>query len=192
MTFEFKKLEIPDVILIKPKVFEDERGFFMETYKKEDFDEKAGIKGEFIQDNHSKSKYGVLRGLHFQKQPYAQAKIVRCVRGEIYDVAVDLRKNSPTFGNHAGVNLSEDNKYQLYVPGGCAHGFLVLSDAAEVIYKVDNVYAPDYESGLIWNDPDVNIPWPSDNPNLSQKDQQLPRLRVLVERGEVYYNDVFI
>ncbi|NQE54432.1 dTDP-4-dehydrorhamnose 3,5-epimerase [ANME-1 cluster archaeon GoMg3.2] len=192
MTFEFKKLEIPDVILIKPTVFEDERGFFMETYKKEDFEEKAGIKGEFIQDNHSKSEYGVLRGLHFQREPYAQAKMVRCIRGEIYDVAVDLRKNSPTFGNYAGVNLSEDNKYQLYIPGGCAHGFLVLSDAAEVIYKVDNVYAPDYESGLIWNDPDVNIRWPNDNPILSSKDRQLPRLRVLEERGEVYYNDVFI
>ena len=182
MTFEFKKLEIPDVILIKPKVFEDERGFFMETYKKEDFEEKAGIKGEFIQDNHSKSKRGVLRGLHFQREHYAQAKIVRCIRGAIYDVAVDLRKNSPTFGNYVGVNLSEDNRYQLYIPGGCAHGFLVLSDVAEVIYKVDNVYAPDHEGGLIWNDPDVNIPWPNDNPSLSQKDQKLPTLRELRER----------
>ncbi|MBE9594074.1 MAG: dTDP-4-dehydrorhamnose 3,5-epimerase [Proteobacteria bacterium] len=181
MTFEFKKLEIPDVILIKPKVFEDERGFFMETYKKEEFEEKAGIKGEFIQDNHSKSKYGVLRGLHFQKKLYAQAKIVRCIRGEIYDVAVDLRKNSPTFGKYVGVTLSEDNRYQLHVPGGCAHGFLVLSDAAEVFYKADNVYAPDYEGGLIWNDPDINIPWPNDNPSLSQKDQKLPTLRELIE-----------
>ena len=191
MPFEFKKLEIPDVILIKPKVFEDERGFFMETYKKEDF-EKVGITGEFVQDNHSKSKRGVLRGLHFQKEPYAQAKIVRCMRGEIYDVAVDLRKDSPTFGNYVGVNISEDNRYQLYVPRGCAHGFLVLSDVTDVIYKVDNIYALEYEGGLIWNDPDVNIPWPNDNPILSQKDQQLPRLRVLVERGEVYYNNVFI
>ena len=192
MPFEFKRLEIQDVILIKPKAFEDERGFFMETYKKEDFEEKAGIKGEFIQENHSKSKYGVLRGLHFQKEPYAQAKIVRCIRGEIYDVAVDLRKDSPTFGNYVGVNISEDNRYQLYVPRGCAHGFLVLSDVTDVIYKVDNIYALEYEGGLIWNDPDVNIPWPNDNPILSQKDQQLPRLRVLVERGEVYYNNVFI
>ena len=180
MTFEFKRLEIPDVILIEPKIFKDERGFFMETYKKDEF-EKVGITGEFVQDNHSRSEYGVLRGLHFQKEPYAQAKIVRCVRGEIYDVAVDLRKNSPTFGKYAGVILSEDNKYQLYIPGGCAHGFLVLSDVAEVIYKVDNVYAPDHEGGLIWNDPDVNIPWPSDNPILSQKDQKLPTLRELTE-----------
>ena len=181
MPFEFKKLEIPDVILIKPKVFEDERGFFMETYKKEDFEEKAGIKGEFIQDNHSKSKRGVLRGLHFQREPYAQAKIVRCIRGAIYDVAVDLRKNSPTFGKYVGVILSEYNRYQLHVPGGCAHGFLVLSDAAEVFYKVDNVYAPDHEGGLIWNDPVVNIPWPNDKPILSQKDQQLPTLKELIE-----------
>jgi len=179
MPFEFKKLEILDVILIKTKVFKDERGFFMETYKKEDFEEKAGIKGEFIQDNHSKSKYGVLRGLHFQREPYAQAKIVRCVRGAIYDAAVDLRKNSPTFGNYVGVNLSEDNRNQLYIPGGCAHGFLVLSDAAEVIYKVDNVYAPDHEGGLIWNDPDVNVKWPSDNPILSEKDKRWPTLREL-------------
>lgn len=191
MPFEFKKLEIPDVILIKPKVFEDERGFFMETYKKGEF-EKVGIAGEFVQDNHSKSKYGVLRGLHFQKQPYAQAKMIRCVRGEIYDVAVDLRENSQTFGKYVSVNLSEKNTYQLYIPRGFAHGFLVLSDAAEIFYKADSIYAPNYEGGLIWNDPDVNIPWPSDNPNLSQKDQKLPRLRVLVERGEVYYNDVFI
>ncbi|HJH25409.1 MAG TPA: dTDP-4-dehydrorhamnose 3,5-epimerase [Methanophagales archaeon] len=181
MTFEFKKLENPDVILIKTKVFEDERGFFMETYKKDDFEEKAGIKGEFIQDNHSKSKRGVLRGLHFQKEPYAQAKIVRCVRGEIYDAVVDLRKDSPTFGKYVGVILSEYNKYQLYIPRGCAHGFLVLSDVAEIFYKADSIYAPDHEGGLIWNDSDVNIPWPSDNPILSQKDQKWPTLRELIE-----------
>jgi len=184
MTFEFKKLEIQGVILIKPKVFEDERGFFMETYKKGEF-EKVGIAGEFIQDNHSKSEYGVLRGLHFQREPYAQAKIVRCVHGAIYDVAVDLRKDSPTFGKYVSVNLSEDNKYQLYIPGGCAHGFLVLSDAAEVIYKVDNVYAPEYEEGLIWNDPEVNIPWPNDNPSLSPKDQKLPTLRELIKKDKL-------
>jgi len=185
MPFEFKRLEIPDVILIKPKVFEDERGFFMETYKKPDF-EKAGIKGEFVQDNHSKSKYGVLRGLHFQKGPYAQAKIVRCIRGVIYDVAVDLRKNSPTFGEYVGVLLSEFNKYQLYIPKGFAHGFVVLSDVAEVVYKVDNVYAPDYEGGLIWNDPDVNIQWPIEDPIVSPKDQKWPTLRELIERDELF------
>ena len=186
MTFEFKKLEIPDVILIKTNVFEDERGFFMETYKKEDFDEKAGIKGEFIQDNHSKSKYGVLRGLHFQKEPYAQAKIVRCVRGEIYDVAVDLRKNSPTFGRYVSVELSEENKFMVYVPKGFAHGFLVLSENAEVIYKVDNVYAPGYEGGLIWNDEDIEIKWSVDNPIISQKDRNLPTLKELIEKDDMF------
>jgi len=185
MPFKFKKLEIPDVVLIKPRVFEDERGFFMETYKKSDF-EKAGIKGEFIQDNHSKSKYGVLRGLHFQKEPYAQAKIVRCIRGVIYDVAVDLRKDSPTFGEYVGVILSEYNKYQLYIPRGFAHGFVVLSDVAEVAYKVDNVYAPDYEGGLIWNDPDVDIQWPIEDPILSEKDKKWPTLKELIQRGELF------
>ena len=182
MPFEFVKMGIPDVILIKPKVFGDERGFFMETYERSDF-EKAGIKGEFVQDNHSKSKYGVLRGLHFQKEPYAQAKIVRCIKGVIYDVAVDLRKNSPTFGKYVGVILSEYNKYMLYIPRGFAHGFLVLSDEAEVVYKVDNLYAPDHEGGLIWSDADVNIPWPINNPILSPKDQKWPILKELVERG---------
>ena len=185
MPFEFRRLEIPDVILIKPKVFEDERGFFMETYKKSDF-EKAGIKGDFVQDNHSKSKYGVLRGLHFQKRPYSQAKIVRCIRGVIYDVSVDLRRNSPTFGKWVGLILSEYNKYLLYIPKGFAHGFLVLSDVAEVIYKVDNVYAPEYEGGLIWNDPDVGIKWPIEDPILSERDKRWPKLRELIERGDVF------
>lgn len=185
MPFEFERLEIPEVILIKPKVFEDERGFFIETYKKEEF-EKVGITGKFVQDNHSKTMYGVLRGLHFQKEPYAQAKIVRCVSGKIYDVAVDLRKNSPTFSKHVSVSLSEDNKYQFYIPRYCAHGFLVLSDAAEVLYKTDNVYAPEYEGGLIWNDPDVHITWPNDNPILSPKDRELPTLRELIEKDELF------
>jgi len=185
MPFEFKKLEIQDVILIEPKVFEDERGFFMETYKKDEF-EKVGITGEFVQDNHSKSKRGVLRGLHFQKEPYGQAKIVRCVRGAIYDVAVDLRKNSPTFGKYTGVILSEDNKYQLYIPRGFAHGFLVLSDVAEVIYKVDNVYAPDYEGGLIWNDADINVEWPIKKPTVSQKDRNLLTLKELIEKDDIF------
>ncbi|EHP86148.1 dTDP-4-dehydrorhamnose 3,5-epimerase [Methanotorris formicicus] len=185
MPFEFVKTKIPDVILIKPKVFGDERGFFMETYKKEDF-EKAGIKGEFIQDNHSRSRYGVLRGLHFQREPYAQAKIVRCVRGVIYDVAVDLRKNSETFGKWVGVILSEFNKHQLYIPRGFAHGFVVLSEVAEVVYKVDNIYAPDYEGGVIWNDEDIGIEWPIDNPILSEKDKKWPTLKELVERGGLF------
>ena len=185
MPFEFKRLEIPDVILIKPKIFEDDRGFFMETYKKSDF-ERAGIKGEFVQDNHSKSKYGVLRGLHFQREPYAQGKIVRCVRGVIYDVAVDLRRDSSTFGKYVGVILSEYNKYMLYIPRGFAHGFLVLSDVAEILYKVDNIYAPEYEGGLIWNDKDVSIEWPVDDPILSEKDKKWPTLKELMEKGEIF------
>ena len=185
MPFEFKKMKIPDVILIKPKVFGDERGFFMETYKRSDF-ERAGIKGEFLQDNHSRSRYGVLRGLHFQREPHAQAKIVRCIRGVIYDVAVDLRRDSPTFGKYVGVILSEYSRYMLYIPRGFAHGFLVLSDVAEVLYKVDNVYAPEYEGGLIWNDEDISIEWPIDDPILSEKDKKWPTLRELAERGEVF------
>jgi len=185
MPFEFKQLEIPDVILIKSKVFEDERGFFMETYKKPDF-ERAGIRGDFVQDNHSKSKYGVLRGLHFQREPYAQAKIIRCTRGVIYDVVVDLRRDSPTFGKWVGVILSEYNRWQLYIPRGFAHGFLVLSDVAEVVYKVDNVYAPDYEGGIIWNDPEIGIDWPIDRPMVSEKDMRWPTLREAIERGWVF------
>lgn len=185
MPFEFKKMNVPDVVLIKPKVFEDERGFFMETYKKEDF-EKAGIKGEFIQENHSKSKHNVLRGLHFQKEPYAQAKIVRCIKGKILDVAVDLRKNSLTFKKYVSVELSEENKFMLFIPKGFAHGFVVLSDVAEVIYKVDNTYVPDYESGLIWNDEQVNIKWLINNPVLSKKDRRLPTLKELEERNELF------
>jgi len=185
MSFEFRKLGIPDVILIKPKLFEDERGFFMETYKKSEF-EKAGIRGEFVQDNYSKSKYGVLRGLHFQREPYAQAKIVRCIRGVIYDVAVDLRRGSPTFGKYIGIILSELNRYMLYIPKGFAHGFVVLSKVAEVLYKADNVYAPDYEGGLIWNDPDVGIKWPVDEPILSEKDKKWPTLRELIRENKLF------
>ncbi|CAI1492445.1 dTDP-4-dehydrorhamnose 3,5-epimerase [Thermococcus nautili] len=185
MPFEFERLEIPDVVLIKPKIFGDERGFFMETYKRSDF-ENAGIRGEFIQDNHSRSRYGVLRGLHFQREPYAQAKIVRVVRGVIYDVAVDLRLDSPTFGRWVGVILSEFNKWQLYIPRGFAHGFVVLSDVADVVYKVDNVYAPDYEGGIIWNDPELGINWPIDEPIVSEKDKRWPTLREAIERGWVF------
>jgi dTDP-4-dehydrorhamnose 3,5-epimerase len=185
MPFKFRRLEIPDLILIEPKIFEDERGFFMETYRKEEF-EKAGITGEFVQDNHSYSRYRVLRGLHFQKEPYAQAKLIRCIRGEIYDVTVDLRIDSATFGKYVAVTLSENNKYQLYIPRYCAHGFLVVSASAEVIYKVDKLYAPEYEGGLIWNDPDVNIFWPHETPILSRKDQQLPTLKELMDKGELF------
>ena len=186
MPFIFERnKEIPDVIIITPKVFSDERGFFMETYKKEDF-EKHGIDGEFTQDNHSHSKRGVLRGLHFQIEPYAQAKIVRCTHGTILDVAVDLRLSSPTFGRYVGVVLSEENKKMLYIPRGFAHGFLVLSEEADVLYKVDNRYSPEHEGGLIWNDPDISIDWPVTEPILSEKDKKWPNLRELKNKGLLF------
>lgn len=185
MSFEFKRLEIPETVLIQPKVFEDDRGFFLEIYKKDEM-ENFGIKGDFVQDNHSRSKRGVLRGLHFQKEPYAQAKIVRCIRGEIYDVVVDLRRNSQTFSRYLGLVLSEENRHQLYVPRGCAHGFLALSEVAEVVYKVDNVYSPKSEGGLIWNDPDVDVTWPIDDLIISERDRLWPTLKEMEERGELF------
>jgi dTDP-4-dehydrorhamnose 3,5-epimerase len=176
MPFTFKRLEIPAVVLITPKVFEDGRGFFMETYKMPDF-VTAGIKGNFVQENHSRSTKGVLRGLHYQNPPLAQEKLVRAVRGEIFDVAVDIRKGSPTWGKWVGVILSEENKNILYVAAGLAHGFYVLSEIAEVIYKTTNVYSPESEAGIIWNDADLNIGWPISEPILSEKDKKLPTLK---------------
>ena len=171
MPFEFKRLEIQDVTLITPKIFTDERGFFMETYQKGEF-AKAGITGEFVQQNHSKSVKGVLRGLHYQKEPYAQAKLVRCIKGEIFDVAVDIRKNSPTFCKYVSATLSAENKDMLYIPRGFAHGFEVISDVVEVIYSVDNIYSKESESGIIWNDPSIKINWPIKSPTLSEKDKK--------------------
>ncbi|MBQ3819172.1 dTDP-4-dehydrorhamnose 3,5-epimerase [bacterium] len=171
MPFEFERQNIEDVILIKPKVFGDNRGFFMETYKKSEF-AKMGIDVEFNQDNHSKSTKGVLRGLHFLKQPYAQAKLVRCAKGRIYDVAVDIREKSKTFGKYVKVELSEDNKNMLYSPEGFAHGFVVLSDEAELLYKASGEYAPQADSGILWCDKDINIDWGIDfEPILSEKDK---------------------
>ncbi len=175
MNFEFVKLEIPEVILIKPKVFEDVRGFFMEAYKASVF-AQAGINYAFVQDNHSKSKKGVLRGLHYQLEPKAQGKLVRCIKGKIWDVAVDIRRGSPTFGRWVAVELSEENKYMLWIPPGFAHGFLALEDC-EIIYKCTEEYAPELDRGIIWNDPDIAISWPIDNPILSAKDAKLPRLK---------------
>ncbi len=184
MPFEFEPLEIPEVVLIKPKVFKDERGFFLEFYKRSDF-EAFGIKAIFIQDNHSASVKGVLRGLHCQKKPKAQGKLVRCIKGTIFDVAVDIRKNSPTFGRWVGVILSEENKHMLWIPEGFAHGFLVLSDYAEVIYKVSGAeYSPQHDAGIRWNDPDIGIQWPLEDikePILSEKDKNLPYLKDLKE-----------
>ena len=174
--FTFKETKIKDVYIIEPKVFGDNRGYFMETYRKEDFD-KAGLKYNFVQDNQSKSKKGVLRGLHYQKT-FPQAKLVRVISGEVFDVAVDLRKNSPTYGEWVGEILSSENKKMLMIPRGFAHGFMVLSETAEFIYKCDEVYHPEDEGGIMWNDPDVGVKWPSDiEPLLSEKDQKHPSLK---------------
>ena len=171
MPFEYEKQSIPDVILVKPKVFGDKRGFFMETYKKSDFFAN-GITVEFNQDNHSKSTKGVLRGLHFQKAPHAQAKLVRCSKGRIYDVAVDIRPNSKTFGKYVKVELSEENKHMLFIPEGFAHGFVALSDEVELLYKASGEYYPEADCGILWNDKDINIDWEIDfEPILSDKDK---------------------
>lgn len=164
------KTNIEDVVIIEPKVFGDERGFFLETFQAERYKTLAGIELPFVQDNHSRSSKGVLRGLHFQKSK-PQGKLVRVVRGEVFDVAVDIRKDSPTFGQWAGVLLSEENKRQFWVPPGLAHGFVVLSDVADFEYKCTDYYDPSDEGCLIWNDPEVGIEWPIDfEPQLSAKD----------------------
>ena len=163
-------------MLVEPKVLRDGRGFFMETYKHSDF-QAAGIKEHFVQDNHSRSAKHVLRGLHYQKGPAGQGKLVRCSRGKIFDVAVDIRKGSPTFRRWAGMELSEENSLMLYIPPGFAHGFVVLSDGAEIIYKCTAEYSPEDERGIIWNDPDIKIAWPVKEPVLSGKDGENPPLR---------------
>lgn len=168
---------IPDVLIFEPKVFGDERGFFFESFNQKVFEESVGRKVEFVQDNHSKSSKGVLRGLHYQIAPYAQGKLVRCVQGEVFDVAVDIRERSATFGKWVGVNLSADNKRQMWIPEGFAHGFLVLSETAEFIYKTTNYYHPASDRGLAWNDPILNISWPLEGvPLLSAKDSAQPYL----------------
>lgn len=159
---EYTETEIKGVWVIQPKVFEDARGYFFEAWKQEDFDAHIGKHVSFIQDNESKSSYGVLRGLHYQKGEYSQAKLVRVIKGKVLDVAVDIRKSSPTFGKYVMVELSEENKRQFFIPRGFAHGFLVLSDEAVFTYKVDNVYAPQHEASIRWNDQDINIQWPID------------------------------
>ena len=164
--------EIPEVLILEPKVFGDERGFFYESYNERAFCEATGLDVQFVQDNHSRSSIGVLRGLHYQLPPAAQAKLVRCVVGEVFDVAVDVRKSSPTFGKWVGVHLSAENKRQLWIPEGFAHGFLVLSEVTEFLYKTTNYYAPEYDRGIVWNDPDINITWPyAELPQLSGKDR---------------------
>ncbi len=176
MPFTFKKLSIPDVILVEAKSFPDDRGFFLESFKESSFIEN-GINTKFVQDNYSRSIKSVLRGLHYQKNPKAQAKLVTVLRGEIFDVAVDIRKNSPTYGKWVSEILSEQNHKLLYIPEGFAHGYCVLSDEADIFYKVNQEYSPEYDSGIIWNDPEISIKWPIDKPIISEKDQILPLLK---------------
>lgn len=175
---KFTRLWIPGVVLIEPRVFEDARGFFYENYREDRFRE-AGLDARFVQDNHSRSQRGVLRGLHFQLPPFAQAKLVRVIRGRVYDVAVDLRPGSPTFGRSIGMELSEANRQMLFVPAGFAHGFCVLEDNSEFTYKVTNFYSPEHERGIHWNDPDLHIPWPKLGMDyiLSPKDHDYPTLK---------------
>lgn len=175
MPFEFEKLGIEGLVLIKPRVFGDSRGFFMESYKKSDFVQN-GITCEFIQDNHSKSIKGVLRGLHYQAKPKFQAKLIRCTKGKIYDIAVDLRKDSSTFGKWLKVELSEENNSLLFIPEGFAHGFVVVSDEAELIYKTNVEFSPEHDRGILWCDKDINVDWSIDfEPTLSDKDKVQPK-----------------
>lgn len=175
MPFQFHPLAIPDVILVEPQRFGDSRGFFMETYQFEIF-AANGITPRFVQDNHSRSARGVLRGLHYQKEPVAQGKLLKVVIGEIFDVAVDIRRGSPTFGQWVGEILSAENGRLLYVPPGFAHGFCVLSETADLIYKTTNYYHPESEKGILWNDPQIGVAWPIVEPLLSARDQSLPTL----------------
>ena len=184
--FNFKKTKINGIYIIEPKVFVDERGYFTEIYNKEQFSE-AGLNMTFVQENESKSSKGVLRGLHFQKK-HSQGKLVRVTKGEVFDVAVDLRNGSPTYRQWEGVILSEENKKQFYIPKGFAHGFLVLSNEAVFNYKCTDFYAPKYDGGVMWNDPDINITWPLEsieNVILSEKDKTHPNLKNLNLKGYV-------
>ncbi len=175
---EVIKTEIEGVVIIEPKIFGDERGYFFESFNAAEFARKVGVNTVFVQDNESKSKYGVLRGLHFQKGEFAQSKLVRVVEGRVIDVAVDIRRGSPTFGKHVAVELSKENKRQLFIPRGFAHGFAVLSEEAVFQYKCDHLYAPDHEGAIAWNDPKIGIDWQirPEDAILSEKDKKHPTL----------------
>ena len=179
------KTHIEGVTVIEPKVFSDSRGCFFESFSERDFAEEVGPV-RFVQDNESRSVYGVIRGLHFQKPPHAQAKLVRVVKGKVLDVAVDLRKDSPTFGQHVAMELSDENRRQMFIPRGFAHGFSVLSEEAVFQYKCDSYYAPESEGSLAWNDPDLNIDWsvPAGSEILSDKDRMSPRLKDIIDTLE--------
>lgn len=172
---------LPDVLILEPKVFGDARGFFFESYNEREFRAAIGRDVHFVQDNHSRSSRGVLRGLHYQLPPAAQGKLVRCVAGEVFDVAVDLRKTSPAFGRWTGVHLSADSHRQIWIPPGFAHGFLVLSETADFLYKTTEYYAPEHERCILWNDPELAIDWPlTEAPNLSGKDHAGKKFREAV------------
>jgi dTDP-4-dehydrorhamnose 3,5-epimerase len=174
MPFQFRPLEIPEVILVEPRVFKDPRGFFVETYKASDF-EQAGIVGPFRQDNHSRStQRGVLRGLHHQLEPAAQGKLVRCLKGAIFDVAVDIRRGSKTFGKWVGAEITEENQRLLWIPPGFAHGFCTVTEICDVLYKCTAEYSPEHERSIRWDDPDLKIRWPVEVPLLSDKDARAP------------------
>lgn len=179
MPCEFVKTSLPEVVLIKPQIFRDDRGFFLETFHKNKYAE-GGITGTFVQDNHSHSKKNTLRGLHYQLL-HPQGKLVYVISGEIFDVAVDIRRGSPSFGKWTGVHLSAENKYQLYIPEGFAHGFLVLSETADVLYKCTELYTPDDDYGILWSDHTINITWQSSSPILSKKDQEYQTLKNIPE-----------
>jgi dTDP-4-dehydrorhamnose 3,5-epimerase len=175
MSFEFQQLAIPDLLLVRPKVFTDERGFFKEIYQFSEFF-AAGMRRPFLQANHSLSKKNILRGLHYQKRPFAQAKLVRVLRGEIFDVAVDLRKNSPWYAQHVTLTLKADDHQMFFIPEGFAHGFLTMSEEAEVEYFCSDIYSPENERGIVFNDPSLGIAWPLKNPIVSKKDSLYPHL----------------
>lgn len=183
---DIEETEIEGLIIIKPTLYIDERGYFLESFSLKEFESKVS-KTVFVQDNESRSSYGVLRGLHFQKPPYAQAKLFKVISGKVLDIAVDLRHNSPTFGKHVSVELSDENKHQLFIPRGFAHGFVVLSDYAVCQYKCDNYYAPDYAEGLKWDDSQLNINWllPEEDIILSEKDKNNP----IMDFNYVYFDE---
>jgi dTDP-4-dehydrorhamnose 3,5-epimerase len=175
MPFDFKQLAIPEVLLIAPRVWPDSRGFFMETYKRSEF-AAAGIGEIFVQENHSSSQRGVLRGLHFQRPPQAQSKLVRVITGKIFDVAVDLRPGSATRGAWVGVELSAEDRTLLYIPDWCAHGFCVLSERADIVYHTSAEYSPEHEAGILWSDPALGITWPVADPIVADRDKRWPQL----------------
>ncbi len=176
---EVKKTDIEGVLIVEPKVWGDDRGYFFESFNAREFAEKTGLKITFVQDNESKSRYGVLRGLHFQLPPYTQSKLVRCVKGRVLDIAVDIRKGSPTYGKWVSCELTEDNHRQFFVPKGMAHGFCVLSEEAVFQYKCDDFYHPEAEGGIAWDDPDIAVQWPipAEDISLSERDEHHPSFK---------------